>query len=145
MKKIIATGTLLLVVGTFLGVGQKAAAAPTMKKKWVEQVAPPASRVTESVKIYAKYEITAHGWPKAQWQCLNKLWTKESNWRHLAKNRSSGAYGIPQALPAEKMASAGKDWKTNPFTQVDWGLKYIISRYKTPCGAIGHWNLKGWY
>lgn len=137
--------TFSLLLLAFLGVGQAAAAAPTVEKKWVEQVAPASSQVTVSVKVYAKFEILANGWPKAQWECLNKLWTKESNWRHKAKNRSSGAYGIPQALPANKMASAGKDWETNPFTQVDWGLKYIKSRYGSPCSALGHSTRKGWY
>lgn len=103
------------------------------------------AQVTESAKLYAQFEVRARKWSNAQWVCLNKLWTKESNWRYTAKNRSSGAFGIPQALPANKMASAGHDWATNPFTQVDWGLKYIESRYDSPCGALDHWRKKGWY
>lgn len=70
-----------------------------------------------------------------QMPCLEKLWTKESGWNHRASNNSSGAYGIPQALPGSKMASAGDDWENNPATQIKWGLGYIKGRYSTPCGA----------
>lgn len=77
------------------------------------------------------------GWTGAEWTCLFQLWTRESGWRVNAGNPSSGAYGIPQSLPASKMASAGADYMTNPATQITWGLGYIAGRYKTPCGA---WN-----
>ncbi|GIE99085.1 hypothetical protein Ari01nite_65500 [Paractinoplanes rishiriensis] len=80
-----------------------------------------------------------------QFPCLDKLWKKESGWNYRATNRSSGAYGIPQALPGGKMASAGSDWKTNPATQIEWGLGYIKGRYGTPCGAWGHSQDVGWY
>ncbi|GAA2713188.1 lytic transglycosylase domain-containing protein [Actinoplanes palleronii] len=70
-----------------------------------------------------------------QFACLNKLWNKESGWNYRAENRSSGAYGIPQSLPGSKMASEGADWKTNPATQIKWGLGYIKGRYDTPCKA----------
>ncbi|GAA5076147.1 hypothetical protein GCM10023259_079290 [Thermocatellispora tengchongensis] len=89
--------------------------------------------------------IGKHGWSAAQFACLSKLWNRESNWNHRALNRSSGAYGIPQALPGRKMASAGKDWRTNPRTQIKWGLKYIKARYGTPCGAWSHALSRGWY
>jgi hypothetical protein len=81
-----------------------------------------------------------YGWVGVEWQCLDNLWERESNWRHLIANPSSGAYGIPQALPADKMATAGSDWKTNPATQIAWGLEYIEGRYGTPCYAWGFWN-----
>lgn len=81
----------------------------------------------------------------AQFSCLNKLWMKESGWNHKARNPYSGAYGIPQAYPASKMASAGRDWRTNPATQIRWGLSYIKSRYKTPCGAWNFWLRNHWY
>lgn len=79
--------------------------------------------------------------------CLVDLWNKESGWNYLAKNPSSGAYGIVQALPAQKMASAGPDWLTNPQTQIKWGLSYITDRYKTPCGALAAWQSRSpnWY
>ena len=70
-----------------------------------------------------------------QFPCLDKLWKKESGWNYRAANTGSGAYGIPQSLPGSKMASAGADWKTNPATQIRWGLGYITRKYKTPCGA----------
>jgi len=73
-----------------------------------------------------------------QFPCLDKLWKKESGWNYAATNRSSGAYGIPQALPGSKMASVASDWKTNPATQIKWGLGYIEGRYSTPCGAWSH-------
>ncbi|MGC5342514.1 tachylectin-related carbohydrate-binding protein [Streptomyces sp. DT24] len=76
----------------------------------------------------------------AQWNCLDSLWTHESGWRWNAQNPSSAAYGIPQALPGSKMASAGQDWKTNPVTQIKWGLGYIDDRYGTPCGAWSYWQ-----
>jgi hypothetical protein len=80
-----------------------------------------------------------------QFPCLDKLWKKESGWNYKALNSSSGAYGIPQSLPGSKMASAGSDWKTNPATQIEWGLGYIKGRYDTPCGAWSHSQNVGWY
>jgi hypothetical protein len=80
-----------------------------------------------------------------QFPCLNKLWNKESGWNHKAYNSGSGAFGIPQALPGSKMASAGSDWKTNPATQIKWGLSYIKGRYGTPCKAWAHSQDVGWY
>jgi hypothetical protein len=77
--------------------------------------------------------------------CLVSLWNRESRWNMNASNPSSGAYGIPQALPGSKMASAGADWRTNPQTQVKWGLGYIKGTYGTPCGAWGHSQASGWY
>lgn len=81
------------------------------------------------------------GWTGNQWLCLEKLWTNESNWRHTVSNyQGSGAYGIPQALPASKMKSYGEDYLTNPTTQIKWGLDYIKNRYGTPCNALDFWN-----
>lgn len=89
--------------------------------------------------------LAARGWGSDQWSCLNSLWERESNWNPHAQNPSSGAYGIPQSLPGSKMASAGSDWRTNPATQITWGLNYISGRYGTPCGAWGHSQSVGWY
>src|SRR5690606_26581320 len=72
--------------------------------------------------------------------CLEKLWTAESGWKHRADNPTSSAYGIPQSLPGSKMAAAGSDWRTNPTTQITWGLDYITDRYGTPCAAWTFWN-----
>jgi hypothetical protein len=82
---------------------------------------------------------------RSQFYCLSQLWKHESGWRYKARNPYSGAYGIPQSLPASKMRSAGADWRTNPRTQVKWGLKYIKGRYGTPCGAWGHFTRRNWY
>ena len=82
--------------------------------------------------------------PKSQFPCLDDIWTRESGWNYLAEN-ASGAYGIPQALPGSKMASAGADWATNPATQIKWGLGYIQSIYGTPCGAWAFWQAHSYY
>ncbi len=78
-------------------------------------------------------------------QCLQTLWTKESDWTTTATNPSSGAYGIVQSLPAEKMASAGADYLTNYRTQINWGLNYIQERYQSPCGALNFHLSNNWY
>ncbi len=78
------------------------------------------------------------GYGESQWQCLDALWTRESDWSVTDRNASSGAYGIPQALPGSKMASAGADWRTDAATQISWGLRYIDKRYGTPCSAWQH-------
>ncbi len=85
------------------------------------------------------------GFSSDQFGCLDSLWTRESNWSVSAHNASSGAHGIPQALPGSKMASAGSDWEGNPVTQITWGLGYIRDRYGSPCGAWGHSESYGWY
>jgi hypothetical protein len=81
---------------------------------------------------------------KTQYPCLYQMWMRESGWSVTAAN-ASGAYGIPQALPGWKMASAGPDWQTNATTQIKWGLGYIRDRYGTPCGAWSFWQANGWY
>ncbi len=80
-----------------------------------------------------------------QWSCLLNLWNRESGWAYDATNTASGAYGIPQALPGDKMASAGADWQTNPATQIKWGLGYISQIYGTPCGAWNNELAYGYY
>jgi Transglycosylase SLT domain len=96
-------------------------------------------------KAIAKAMVKKRGWSNRQYKCLVKLWQRESSWNHKARNPSSGAYGIAQALPGRKMRSAGKDWRTNPKTQIKWGLRYIKGRYGTPCRALSHSNSRGWY
>ena len=80
-----------------------------------------------------------------QFGCLDRLWTRESHWNHHASNPSTGAYGIPQALPGSKMGSVASDWRTNPATQIKWGLGYIEGRYGSPCSAWSHSQSTGWY
>lgn len=89
--------------------------------------------------------LGGYGWGDDQFGCLVELWNKESGWNSQAYNASSGAYGIPQALPGSKMASAGADWETNAATQISWGLGYIAGRYGSPCGAWQHSQSVGWY
>jgi hypothetical protein len=100
----------------------------------------------EASKAYARvYILNTYGWGDDQWFALEKLWTRESGWNHLAVNPTSGATGIPQSLPGDKMASAGADWKTNPQTQIRWGASYIKGRYGDPLGAWAHFTAKNWY
>jgi hypothetical protein len=89
--------------------------------------------------------LRSYGWPSSQFGCLESLWNEESGWNTYAQNPSSGAYGIPQALPGSKMASAGPDWQTDAATQIRWGLGYIKSLYGSPCGAWRHEQATGWY
>lgn len=98
-----------------------------------------------TAKAYALEMLISMNYGDDQYSCLVKLWERESNWRHTAKNRSSGAYGIPQSLPATKMATEGPDYLTNPETQIRWGVKYIKGRYGSPCGALAHSDKLGWY
>ena len=89
--------------------------------------------------------LQSKGLGDSEYSCLVALWDRESHWNIYAYNASSGAYGIPQALPGEKMASAGADWATSASTQISWGLSYIEGRYGTPCGAWAKSQSSGWY
>ena len=102
-------------------------------------------KTTDPRDIAKQMMLSEYEWGEDEFTCVNKIVTQESNWQWNATNASSGAYGIPQSLPATKMASAGDDWKTNPATQIKWGLKYIKDRYGTPCGAWGFKAVHGWY
>ncbi len=89
--------------------------------------------------------LSQFGWaPSTYYSCLDNIWSRESGWNYLAQN-ASGAFGIPQALPGSKMASAGADWATNPATQIQWGLGYIQGRYGDPCQAWTFWQGNGFY
>ena len=98
-----------------------------------------------SAQAYAQSVLASQGMGADQFNCLVALWNRESHWNVYAYNSSTGAYGIPQALPGSKMASAGSDWATNFVTQVNWGLGYVDGRYGTPCGAWDHSESTGWY
>jgi uncharacterized protein YabE (DUF348 family) len=100
-----------------------------------------------SAQAIAQKMVAARGWSDSDFSCLVTMWDHEGGWRVNATNAYSGAYGIPQALPGSKMASIGPDWRTNPATQITWGLNYIQGRYGTPCGAWGFWqsHSPGWY
>ena len=133
-----------------------AATTSTVSQVKVEPTVPSAPTVTPQVSTppppKSNREIgqelaSGYGWVGQEWICLERLWTGESNWNHLSYNSSSGATGIPQSLPGNKMASAGADWQTNPSTQIKWGLSYIAGRYGTPCSAWNSWNSRSphWY
>ena len=99
----------------------------------------------EDPRTIARALLSAYGWDADQFGCLDSLWERESHWNPHADNPNSSAYGIPQALPGSKMASAGADWADNPVTQIKWGLGYIQDRYGSPCGAWGHSQSHGFY
>jgi hypothetical protein len=86
-----------------------------------------------------------YGFTEKEYKCLNQLWTQESNWNYKSRNKKSGAHGIPQALPASKMNVVSTDWRTNPVTQIRWGLRYISIRYETPCKAWAKHKRSNWY
>lgn len=94
---------------------------------------------------YARERCSSYGWSDGEFGALVKLWNRESGWNPNTRNSSSGAYGIPQALPASKMASAGSDYMTNYKTQINWGLSYISSRYGSPSSAWSYFQSNGWY
>jgi len=121
----------------------KAASLPPSRQSLggaiTRSVAPPTPREI------AMSLLSSQGWDSGQFSCLDALWTKESGWNPYAENSTSGAYGIPQALPGSKMATSGGDWATNPTTQIEWGLNYIRLSYGSPCGAWYHSESYGWY
>ena len=106
---------------------------------------PGAGTDPDSAKAIARSMMAGHGWGDSEFSCLENLWTRESSWNYQAENASSGAYGIPQALPGSKMSEVADDWATNPTTQITWGLNYISGRYGTPCSAWAHSESVGWY
>jgi hypothetical protein len=119
---------------------RKAAAAKAQAAQQTAVTTPSGSPEQIAQQMLSKY-----GWSQSQFSCLQPLWYHESGWNPSAENPSSGAYGIPQALPGAQMASAGADWQTNPATQIRWGLNYIQSRYGSPCGAWAHEQADNWY
>ncbi|MEU7618515.1 transglycosylase SLT domain-containing protein [Micromonospora rifamycinica] len=137
------------------------AAAASRKKEREEEEAkakeedtkikPFAGKIPSSCNSYSGHRKTgcamllSAGFKIDQMPCLDKLWTRESGWNPKASNSSSGAYGIPQAVPGNKMSSVASDWKTNPATQIKWGLGYIEGRYDSPCGAWAKSESSGWY
>ncbi|WP_445257757.1 lytic transglycosylase domain-containing protein [Nocardioides aurantiacus] len=96
-------------------------------------------------KVLARALMPEYGISASEFGCLDSLWSGESEWSTTADNPTSSAYGIPQALPGSKMASAGPDWATNPETQIRWGLNYIRDRYGTACSAESFKQGNGWY
>jgi hypothetical protein len=109
------------------------------------QPAPAVAAPSGSPQHIALGMLASYGWSSSQFSCLDSLWDEESGWNLTATNPSSGAYGIPQALPGSKMASAGPDWQTDAATQIRWGLGYIQETYGSPCSAWAHEQADGWY
>jgi len=120
----------------------KPAAASPSRTVHVQAAAAPSPGTAQAI---AHGMVLDRGWDEGQYSCLVALWNRESHWNVHAYNASSGAYGIPQAVPGNKMASAGPDWRNDATTQIAWGLSYIKSRYATPCGAWAHSQAVGWY
>lgn len=124
---------------------QQIAEAAAADSHTVDVPALPSNVSVAAAQAIAKSLMPDYGFGTSQWGCLVNLWNYESGWRVNARNPSSGAYGIPQSLPASKMASIGSDWLTNPSTQIKWGLGYIKGRYVNPCGAWSHEMAHNWY
>ena len=104
------------------------------------------ARSIDGAKKVAKAIMSSEfSWGDDQYSCLNKLWSKESHWNYKAHNYNSGAHGIAQALPAVKMEVISDDWRTNPVTQIQWGLRYISIRYDSPCAAWAKWQSHRYY
>jgi hypothetical protein len=131
-----------------------AAAQPTASATATASAQPSASASVQpsqapvpsgSPQQIAEAMLGSFGWSASQFACLDPLWALESGWSVTAYNAGSGAYGIPQALPGSRMASAGPNWQTDAATQIRWGLEYIKGTYGSPCGAWDHEQATGWY
>ncbi|WP_405648034.1 transglycosylase SLT domain-containing protein [Streptomyces sp. NBC_00019] len=120
-------------------------------KERAEAKAAAASRDSSSFPVQSSYTIAQiqamarQMVPSGQWTCFSNIVDHESSWKYTAVNASSGAYGLFQALPGSKMSSVGDDWRTNPATQIKWGLNYMDSRYGSPCEAWSFWQANNWY
>lgn len=128
---------------------KKVTTAKTTKKKKTTKKTTVKKATKGDKKVYQNYAhdlvINKYGWTEEDFDALVWIWNRESGWNPYAENKKSGAYGIPQAWPAKKMASAGDDWRTNYKTQINWGLKYIKKRYGSPLKAKKHYQTKGYY
>jgi hypothetical protein len=124
---------------------QQAAQQRAAQQRAAQQKPQAPSAPSGSPQQIAQQMLSQFGWSNSQFSCLQPLWEHESGWNVYASNPSTGAYGIPQALPGSKMASAGPDWQSNAATQIRWGLDYIQGLYGSPCGALSHEQADGWY
>jgi hypothetical protein len=119
--------------------------APAAPAPATTKAAPTPVAVTNAYSGLSAYQIAERIVPSGQFGCFSWIVSRESGWSVTATNPSSGAYGLGQALPGYKMASAGPDWQTNPVTQIKWTLGYMDERYGSPCDAQGFWESHGWY
>jgi hypothetical protein len=118
---------------------------PTLKTTTAASAAASGCSSYTGNRLIACNLLPSFGFATSQMSSLDPMWEHESGWNAKAQNPSSGAYGIPQALPGSKMATAGSDWSTNPATQIKWGLDYIKQRYGSPAAAWSFWQANGWY
>jgi hypothetical protein len=125
--------------GADLFASQMALAASVSQQVEMARTIIGAKKVTKTI-MFSEY-----AWGADQYDCLNRLWTKESHWNYKAHNKRSGAHGIPQALPADRMEVISSDWRTNPVTQIRWGLRYIEARYDNPCSAWAKFKRSRYY
>ena len=123
----------LLDLGNVPSVNAHVMALVSLQAKQVELAKTPLGAKSVAADLIA---VNYSKWNSSQISCLDQLWNNESHWNFKAHNYRSGAHGIPQAMPAEKMAVISLDWRTNPVTQIRWGLRYINSRYGSPCAAL---------
>ncbi|MBA8794538.1 hypothetical protein FHX74_002157 [Friedmanniella endophytica] len=157
-KQVYASARQQQVVDQLAAAKKKAAEAAAKKKAAEAKAKAAAARraalikqqgylpgTTDPRSIARQIMQNKYGWGSDQFACFNNIIMRESMWDVNATNAASGAYGIPQALPGSKMASAGPDWQTNPATQITWGLSYLKDRYGTPCGGWAFKSANGWY
>jgi hypothetical protein len=144
-----ATSVSLASGGTSSRVVLDAYAAPAGARPAVSGKAPAGGTGKAKRKATAKQiawrMLHRFRWSHHQFRYLNRLWSRESGWNIRASNPYSGAYGIPQAVPGSKMASAGPDWRSDARTQIRWGMRYIRARYGSPRQAWAHEAHVGWY
>lgn len=136
-----STAALFTQITTGISVSSNELALVSLASNQVEL-----ARTAPGAQMAAKQIMASeYGWNLSQYGCLKTLWNHESHWNYKAHNYSSGAHGIAQALPADKMEVIAMDWRTNPVTQIRWGLHYIDIRYSTPCKALAHFNYRRSY
>lgn len=134
-------GGLFTMLNTSTSLFSTELASVALMSRWIE-----AARSKDGAKAVARNIASSeYGWGKNQFACLAQLWGKESAWDYKAHNYRSGAHGIAQSLPASKMDIVGTDWRTNPVTQIRWGMKYISERYTNPCSAWKKWQRRHHY
>lgn len=124
---------------------RQADAAAARERTQQQRAARSATRTFQAPTVGGAQSYARSRLSSSQYSCLDSVVRHESGWNHRATNPSSGAYGLMQALPGSKMSSAGSDWRTNPVTQIKWGLSYMNARYGSPCGAWNFWLKNRWY
>ncbi len=142
-----ATAVLATAAGiaSMAAVAAPAASAATASEASRNTVTGSAFAATSGTSTAATKALAKSMVPASQWAAFDHIISHESSWNHRAVNAASGAYGLCQALPGSKMASAGSDWRTNPATQIKWALTYMNDRYGSPNAAWNFWQTHHWY